>query len=128
MAELERIEKIIEIVANKMTRKETILDQCLNVIFPKKNEGHIYKQKEIEEQLIEIRTELMELQMKENDNFENMFEDEKTFMEMHSLYGNLLDIQLQLMKLQCEIALAKEKHDKMIDLCTRTRWGLNIDI
>lgn len=110
------IENIIEILGNGDIKKEEGLEKCLDVILPRKKEGFKYSHSDIERHLLTLRDEIQSIQMQNNDEFDQVL-DESTYVEMQNLYQNLHNIQLEVMRLQCDIAFTKEQYDTMVATC-----------
>lgn len=90
------------------------VELILGRILPPRNE--IYSLNEIDEKLGELDSEIRGIQYVQNNIFDDIL-DESTINRIHDLYTGLHVTQLDLMKLQCDIAYTKEQSNAMRTVC-----------
>lgn len=115
------MEEIIDIITNYSTDKQLGLEKCLDVILPKKEDGSIYSFDEIDVNLHRLRDEITSIRSENNDLFDEILNDDETKTKLKNLYENLHNVQLQVMKLQCDIAFTKEQYNTVVNTCDNTK-------
>lgn len=85
-------------------------EHMLNVILPKKDGS--YSVDEAQERLCLFRDEIEGLQRGSNEVFDVTL-DEKIFNQLKNLYQKIHDTHLDVLRLQCRIALTKEQYEEV---------------
>lgn len=82
--------------------------QLLNTLLPQRDDS--YSVEEVQKRLYMFRDEVEILQRKSNDTFDEIIDGNNT-TKLKTLYQKIQDSQLEVLKLQCEIALTKEQYE-----------------
>lgn len=107
-----QVESILQSIINS-TEKLTV-NAILDVVLPKKDGS--YSITDIENQLCLFRDEIESLQHESSNYFDTLLDTNITD-KFQNMYQRLHNVQLDVMKLQCEIAFTKEQYDAVSATC-----------
>lgn len=90
--------------------------QIIDIILPRRADNSSYSIHDVDDKIYPIRDEVEALQREKNDHFDEVL-DESVKIRLENLYQNLHNIQLNVMKLQCDIAFTKEQYYTVKNKC-----------